>query len=1438
MTDQDQDRRKSPETLGLIETKTTKDDVKEHHLEPSTEASPDLNHLLNLAANKKRVPRHPATFQCSLCPKRFTRAYNLRSHLRTHTDERPFICNICGKAFARQHDRKRHEGLHSGEKRFVCKGELQSGGSWGCGRRFARIDALARHFLSEAGQICIMPLYDNDRDVTLLTSHDRGNRELLLNPRGVFPATLLLQYPALGSMAWATRSDVHLTSSKDPSHDITERSFSDASDRRNDESGRGTEHFESNRAFSPAPSFASIDTFHDSGMGTSAASSKGPGSTTPTEISYIAKQEILLSLGGSDALRFLFEEAVTRFDRDRFIRNVQRILLLYSNDLASEPQSGRNADALRILRKDSEWLASRLHESADPNHVLLNTDMDAILEQNVDKLPILENFFKTTLPHLAGHSFEPISAEARYESDIATEWPTENHDTESIISDFPEDIDADIDYSKFPSLEQIKAFLLDGQAFVLLEQRLASFVYPKPGPKVQENLAGPSLDHATEIPKEIASEESLYVRQGLLSEGSGSHISSTQHLQKQGDLESLDGYNSTSHSSSPATELYGDYMDNFDSLLADESDSDEELTTTIEKRFTHPYGHLQKLADIQERVFETSGLLYICAHHGVPPTTTSGDGSFKIHLPPPTGFPDLYQRQKYEKFLPSLDYKIIHRLLTSLSLLTRLGQNVTYLQSIGYGDGNISILAQVDNRQNVVELQRLGSGKILQLSRIATNSVSILEAFVGNDEWFSLLVATCQSIMKIFGSKFELLEKQWRPPSEEAIAFIYCTSLFLSMGVVSYASAHVVRDGPNSSGPTRFDFTGIDMGLSMNCRRRRLRCMDDFLGGNEVWVFSCQNYALDDGRLLLSTEPHVLADIWGPLWEVKTPSGSVLRYSIGNGVIIPWVEPNYAPSPGDSMTINEEFQIGYYRHTEGSKEIGLNLIRCRQNGCDAGFALIDELHDHYREKHFTYTFLGSDYLYSCVGCHATLPPQADPRDVPCIDCGLKGFEIWLTDIVESPTEIFCHWMHSKGIDEELIKAHQSNTNKVFEPGCRLLIGAIPGLTGNSKCQPTIHEFLQVKSKLETEHAIGIPGATSSRRFADSHGVTAQASIFSLVNVGGTITYKRQSGTTMRDDLIAKWQDSKLRNLEELECNGGLLVSICTRNSMRATIRDILHTRTMKLYLESIAFTWVSRECKTAYFTSLKKRKTFRTFWFSDARWRENAGDAIYLCLRRLECTGVDVDNRELNVLWVESFGQAESDDDSTDSDSDGNVSVNPVPPPTEELLVRLFRSEFGWSGLVANSMDCLTMAVMTTVCLEYDRGRRCRGITTFKRKSEPILQTKLCINERLMREKRIAPEINKLACHGIWKRGSFEEGEKLYLGGHGNVKILNTLSNCLCHHSSLEVEWHPVLSETALELKDVAKNEIIMGKGVEMHHWEYMKGVSLYIPLRLLVLPR
>ncbi|GJE89932.1 transcriptional regulator-like protein [Phanerochaete sordida] len=95
----------------------------------------------------------PANFACPVpgCGSTFTRHFNLKGHMRSHAEEKPWQCKWpgCGKSFARQHDCKRHEQLHLNVRPYPCDA---------CKKNFARMDALNRHLRSEGGSECLRRL--------------------------------------------------------------------------------------------------------------------------------------------------------------------------------------------------------------------------------------------------------------------------------------------------------------------------------------------------------------------------------------------------------------------------------------------------------------------------------------------------------------------------------------------------------------------------------------------------------------------------------------------------------------------------------------------------------------------------------------------------------------------------------------------------------------------------------------------------------------------------------------------------------------------------------------------------------------------------------------------------------------------------------------------------------------------------------------------------------------------------------------------------------------------------------------------------------------------------------------------------------------------------------------------------------------------------------
>ncbi len=89
-------------------------------------------------SSSRQGTRSPSSkkHRCPYCATEFTRHHNLKSHLLTHSQEKPYVCSTCQSRFRRLHDLKRHTKLHTGERPHICPK---------CGRKFARGDALARH---------------------------------------------------------------------------------------------------------------------------------------------------------------------------------------------------------------------------------------------------------------------------------------------------------------------------------------------------------------------------------------------------------------------------------------------------------------------------------------------------------------------------------------------------------------------------------------------------------------------------------------------------------------------------------------------------------------------------------------------------------------------------------------------------------------------------------------------------------------------------------------------------------------------------------------------------------------------------------------------------------------------------------------------------------------------------------------------------------------------------------------------------------------------------------------------------------------------------------------------------------------------------------------------------------------------------------------------
>eukprot|EP01083_Nonionella_stella_P293091 996745_1 len=101
----------------------------------------------NSKLNKQKRQSQKKSLNCPYCNKTWRSNAQLKLHIRTHTNERPFPCTYrnCGKAFKQRSDLRRHIRTHTNERPFACKYR-------NCGKAFKQSGSLTTHMRKHTGE--------------------------------------------------------------------------------------------------------------------------------------------------------------------------------------------------------------------------------------------------------------------------------------------------------------------------------------------------------------------------------------------------------------------------------------------------------------------------------------------------------------------------------------------------------------------------------------------------------------------------------------------------------------------------------------------------------------------------------------------------------------------------------------------------------------------------------------------------------------------------------------------------------------------------------------------------------------------------------------------------------------------------------------------------------------------------------------------------------------------------------------------------------------------------------------------------------------------------------------------------------------------------------------------------------------------------------------
>ncbi|KAI0869680.1 hypothetical protein GGS24DRAFT_146278 [Hypoxylon argillaceum] len=300
---------------------------------------------------------------------------------------------------------------------------------------------------------------------------------------------------------------------------------------------------------------------------------------------------------------------------------------------------------------------------------------------------------------------------------------------------------------------------------------------------------------------------------------------------------------------------------------------------------------------------------------------------------------------------------------------------------------------------------------------------------------------------------------------------------------------------------------------------------------------------------------------------------------------------------------------------------------------------------------------------------------------------------------QSDTVVKCHWFswmaEKRRKMSRLFSAPQNRTRDLtMSMADKLLIGA--NLDPNEGCTFSLKEY-----ELSYHEAIGEAGPKPSSWRFDGVAVSLQLATPKIVTLQIEGQSKRIPETTVKENAWQKWHSCPERaNPAFLNDFYGVEISHCTGNARRVTLRQIILMRPVMEFLDRQIPSWSRTPWGVDFVKALQEvdNGAMIRFWMKHATHRVEVGKLVACVLDILNNTGTKDRGFQAGLLH-----------------------------DNRESIVTIDSEANDWAGLLRDSYQTATYAIVNKVCLEYRLPNHTCAVCNDE-KRYTVLQTELVGN--------------------------------------------------------------------------------------------------------------